>query len=632
MSYSSEEETDISESELEDYTYKCYEKLKNGSVKVQISDEKYRCPYCLGKRQNYAYKDLLQHANGVGKGSQKRGLKEKGKHLGLARYMRKYLDVKWSPPESTRQDREYAKSNDVNELFVWPWRGIVANIPVEWKDGRYIGGSGSKLREDLARKGFNPLKVHPLWNYRGHSGFAIVEFHKDWPGFNNAMVFEKTFEADHRGKIDYYGAKCLGDNLYGWVARDGDFHSRSIIGEHLRKSGDLRTIADIEEEEERKTKKLLSNLTNVIEAKKMHIKEMECRYNETSISLSKLIGQKDEMHRAYNEEMQKMQQNARDQLERISKEHERITLHLEAQSKELKQRQKELMEREIQNENERRMLYCEKQMNERATLEQKKVDESVLRLADDQKREKEKLHKRIIDLEKKLDAKQALELEIEQMRGALQVMKHIGEGEEGDTAVKKKMDVIQEDLKEKEEELENLEALSQALIVKERKSNDELQEARKELINFFKDQSSRASIGVKRMGELDSAAFQLSTKRKHSKQEAAQEKALELCSLWEDYLRDPNWHPFKIITVEGCEDHKEIINEEDEKLKGLKNECGDEVYSAVTSALMEMNEYNPSGRYTVPELWNFKQGKKATLREVLSYILKQWKMHKRRKN
>ena len=67
------------------------------------------------------------------------------------------------------------------------------------------------------------------------------------------------------------------------------------------------------------------------------------------------------------------------------------------------------------------------------------------------------------------------------MRGAFQVVKHMGE--DGDMDMKIKMDKIQEELKEKEEELESLEALNQTLVVKERKSNDELQEARKELIS-----------------------------------------------------------------------------------------------------------------------------------------------------
>ena len=95
-------------------------------------------------------------------------------------------------------------------------------------------------------------------------------------------------------------------------------------------------------------------------------------------------------------------------------------------------------------------------------------------------KEKEKLHKRIIELQRKLDAKQTLELEIERMRGALQVMKHMGEE---DLEVQRKMEAIKLDLKDKEEDLEAMEELNQALIIKERKSNDELQDARKELIS-----------------------------------------------------------------------------------------------------------------------------------------------------
>jgi chromosome segregation ATPase len=95
-------------------------------------------------------------------------------------------------------------------------------------------------------------------------------------------------------------------------------------------------------------------------------------------------------------------------------------------------------------------------------------------------REKEKLHKEILDLEKKLDSKQALLLKIERYRGALEVMKHMGGDEDMD--VKNQMDDIKEKLKEKEEDLEGIEELNQALIIKERRSNDELQDARKELI------------------------------------------------------------------------------------------------------------------------------------------------------
>uniref|UniRef100_A0A7N2KPG0 Factor of DNA methylation 1-5/IDN2 domain-containing protein n=1 Tax=Quercus lobata TaxID=97700 RepID=A0A7N2KPG0_QUELO len=52
-----------------------------------------------------------------------------------------------------------------------------------------------------------------------------------------------------------------------------------------------------------------------------------------------------------------------------------------------------------------------------------------------------------------------------------------------------------------------------------------------------------------------------------------------------------------------------IINEDDEKLKGLKDEYGDELYEAVTTALIEKSEYNPSGGYVISELWNYEEGR-----------------------
>lgn len=78
-------------------------------------------------------------------------------------------------------------------------------------------------------------------------------------------------------------------------------------------------------------------------------------------------------------------------------------------------------------------------------------------------------------------------------------------------------------------------------------------------------------------------------------------------------------------------DLQEEINDEDEKMKSLKNDGDDEVYEAVKVALMEMNEYNPSGRYIIQELWNFKEGRKATLKEGVLHVLNKWKSLKRKR-
>lgn len=71
------------------------------------------------------------------------------------------------------------------------------------------------------------------------------------------------------------------------------------------------------------------------------------------------------------------------------------------------------------------------------------------------------------------------------------------------------------------------------------------------------------------------------------------------------------------------------INADDEKLKQLKVN-GSEVYEAVTTALVELNGYNTNGKSAIAELWNFKEGRKATLKEGISCVLKQLKLQKKR--
>lgn len=68
--------------------------------------------------------------------------------------------------------------------------------------------------------------------------------------------------------------------------------------------------------------------------------------------------------------------------------------------------------------------------------------------------------------------------------------------------------------------------------------------------------ATNASICVKRMGDLNEKQFHVAAKRKYPAEEA-EEKAMELASLWDDKLRDPSWHPFKVIMVGG--DHKVCV-------------------------------------------------------------------------
>ncbi|KAJ4849312.1 hypothetical protein Tsubulata_019114 [Turnera subulata] len=184
---------------------------------------------------------------------------------------------------------------------------------------------------------------------------------------------------------------------------------------------------------------------------------------------------------------------------------------------------------------------------------------------------------------------------------------------------------LRKELEEKNEELQQNDELINILSEKERRSNKELQEARKEILVDFRDfLDGQNGIGIRRMGEVDHKPFSDACMQKFPKD--WESKSVEICSLWQTHVNDPNWYPFKRVPVNGRV--QEVVDRNDSKLQGLRNAWGEAAYEAIAAALMEVNEYNPSGRYIIQEIWNYKEGRKASLKEVIKFMILELKAYK----
>ncbi|KAJ4839911.1 hypothetical protein Tsubulata_026603 [Turnera subulata] len=632
MDHSSEEDTDISESEIDDHMVRPYEDLKTGKLKLKVHGF-LRCPFCLGKRKrDYKYKDLLQHASGVSTGSANRSAKQKAKHLALAKYLQ--IDLA-NEAEQAKQvvPRPVNRNSEQDELFVKPWSGVISKKVKDHEEISPQLGATYWLKK-YAR--FKPLEAYAFWREDKQTIEAILTFENDRPGFANAMAFQSSFDAESHGKKDWEQKTYLDSSTYGWFARAADYHSDGPMGEYLRNQGkwELATFSSVNQKEAEQKTSTLADLAEKIDTANLEMDHIQYKVNKTAMTLERLLEDTEKLQSKLAEEREKIQSEAREKLQRLLDERDRLAEEWEYKRRELDERNLKLNKKEALTALEKQKLDEEKKKNavrdsslHLASLEKEKADKNFLRLVEEKKREKQEAMDKFLKLEKELAAKQKLEMEIQDLRGKLQVMKQYSQD---NAANQSNMKELEEELASKVDDMSSMESLNQILIVKERGSNDELQEARKVLIEGWpKLLSGRpTNIGIKRMGEIDANSFQ-SVCREKFKPDDVMIEAATLCSLWQEHLKDPHWHPFKVITEDGKE--KEILDEEDEKLKSLKQEWKDEAYTAVVNALQELNEYNPSGRYVIQEFWNFKEGRKATLKEVIAHAVKDIKNCKRKK-
>ncbi|TKW06984.1 hypothetical protein SEVIR_7G277300v4 [Setaria viridis] len=618
--------TSDGDSEVEACGDGTFELLVSGNLKVMSDEGVYQCPFRSDEGKECSLDDLLQHALGVGAARDPQE-KEKADYRALAKHLKSkaaessvgsVLQPMLMDPQVPQHTRD--------EQFVWPWMGILVNMPNE-----FFGKSANRLKEHFSS--FHPVKVHPVYNRGRPTRDAIVEFGKDWSGFRNARAFENHFMMKGYSKRCWKEMKCGGTESIGWMARADDYNSLGAIGELLRKNGDLKTLNDIVKDGTNKTDKLMANLACQVKEKEMHLEKLESEYNKRSASLDILMQKREQLLQSYTQEIMKMRQHSQQNTRRVIDENRKLQSDLQGMMDELDTRNKQIEALSAQSECNSRELELEKQKNalkanhlRLAALEQQKADENVMKIMEKQKREKEAVIEKLTMLSIQSEKKLNLELNIKHLMGKLQVME-LKPGDE-DSESGKRIDELREELSEKITELNDVESFNQTLIAKESKNSDELREARDVLIDALQGlsgaTSSQTQIGIKRIGELDSKVFLNMCKRKFSAEDAEVESAI-LCSKWQKEISNPEWNPFKAIMVDG--NMLEAIREDDKKLLELK-ECSEEAYAAVMKALNELKDVNGRRRDPFPELWNYEEGRKAQTTEAVRYALKLWNASK----
>jgi hypothetical protein len=298
MEHSSSEDSDISDSDIVEHREKTYAQLRAGKLKVKHGENAFRCPFCPGKKkQDYNLKDLLQHATGIG-AAPKRSAKVKATHLGLAMFLEKDIASSLEKPLQIVANKPKTPNSE-EEVFVWPWMGIVVNLQYELKGEEYSRECEERLRAQLSR--FRPLQVAILGGDNDQTFCAIVKFAKDWSGLKDALAFEKHFVVEQHGKTDWNKINCRKDDLYGWLARSDDYNSPGTIGGHLRENGDLRSVGDLEREGLQETGKRVAHYARQIEVRNKHMRELEMKNNQNAMKLDRMMEEKDRLVEEHNE-------------------------------------------------------------------------------------------------------------------------------------------------------------------------------------------------------------------------------------------------------------------------------------------------------------------------------------------
>ncbi|KAL2545536.1 XH/XS domain-containing protein [Forsythia ovata] len=143
-----------------------------------------------------------------------------------------------------------ADTND-GARIVKPWTVIVANLPVRIENNIRVDNCSINLERHWKRQGYLINTFQPLYDYRGHSGFALVEFPRDLEGLKSTFLFDISFVEKRQGKAEWDEASEQTNELFAWMASEEDYNKNDIVGCNLTNGRDLTSVPNIQVQEAR---------------------------------------------------------------------------------------------------------------------------------------------------------------------------------------------------------------------------------------------------------------------------------------------------------------------------------------------------------------------------------------------
>ncbi|GJP35325.1 hypothetical protein CLOM_g19828 [Closterium sp. NIES-68] len=598
----------------EDELDKDEERIQNPST-IRNPDGTYRCPFCPGqKKQDYRFNEVTKHAEDQAKGSSRKGPKERRRHqMLLQRLMREDLQ----PDKPVRvikvEPRETPKI--VEDRILWPPVAIVKNLQTgltyDANQKKEILGGVTREQIESTFKSYGPRKVEVLYNYKGHTGTALIHFEENAKGWEAASKLDKTYAQSELGREGYLkGRGREKDEWFAWAARERDLEAegkKGPIGSALhRKHKGTKSLAEVLEQQDAVKRQQEREEKRVQERAFMRLSE---KLQRTEDKLKEMENSAMALRRKHEEELAEAHERTRAMMERRMRNRMR---EVEQMEREMEALQRQLVARSAnEQETKRRLDELTRQLSQ-----QEQQGELQQQQAQRRAREMEELEAKFQRVRLTFEEKHRIEVEMEEAKG-----KQGGEGGgEASKEAEERMRQLEEELEGAKDMLDMEQERFSRLSVDARVRDDDVSHARATAMEFLVTQVKHLKkirlpaiadlvnsppVHVQTVGLLSKRvwlkAYKESNECSDDRNPNWQADFTMKFSDWEDTLKSHDYSFFRVVETE--KGAKWVFNDADEQVAEamgkIRKDFGAAGVADFKRAAAEIEEYNASGRYPV---------------------------------